>query len=123
MSDGGRTPKEWRFYVEDMIRFCERVQTYTADLDRRTLVADVRTYDATLRNLELIGEAATHIPADVRAAHPEIPWQAIIGARNHLIHGYAGIDNDLIWTMVDDAVPELLRALRQLLEDVREERG
>ena len=86
-------------------------------------VADVRTYDATLRNLELIGEAATHIPEDIRAAHPEIPWKAIIGARNHLIHGYSGIDNDLIWTMVEDAVPELLPALRRLLESVGEERG
>ena len=123
MSEVGGPPREWRFYVKDMIRFCERVQAYTADLDQRMFVADVRTYDATLRNLELIGEAATHVPPDIRAAHPQIPWQPIIGARNHLIHGYAGIDNDLIWTMVEDAVPELLPALRRLLENLGEEQG
>ena len=123
MSDTGRTAREWRFYVKDMIGFCERILAYTAEMDRRTFVAEVLTYDATLRNLELIGEAATHVPAEIRAEYAEIPWQAIIGARNRLIHGYAGIDNDVIWTMVEDAVPKLLPALRHLLETTGEERG
>ncbi|MFP4453607.1 MAG: DUF86 domain-containing protein [Desulfobacterales bacterium] len=64
------------------------------------------TYDATLRNLELIGEAATHIPEDVRAAHPEIPWRMIIATRNQLIHGYLGIDNHTFWSRIQDNVPD-----------------
>ena len=115
MSDTGREAREWRLYVRDMITFCEKVRAYTTDLDRRAFVDDERTYDATLRNLELIGEAATHVPDRVRDAHPEIPWRTIIGARNRLIHGYAGIDNDLVWSIIQDDVPVLLPALRHLL--------
>ena len=72
MSDSGREVRNWRFYIQDMIEFSERVLAYTVGLDQDAFVADRLTYDATLRNLELIGEAATHVPNEVRAAHPEI---------------------------------------------------
>lgn len=76
-------------------------------------------YDATLRKLELIGEAATHIPDDVRAAHPEIPWRMIIATRNRLIHGYLGIDDDTLWSIIRDDVPELLPLLQRLKNGVQ----
>lgn len=71
MSDASQ--REWHFYLDDMIDFTEKVLTYTDGLDQAGYVTSGMTYDATLRNLELIGEAATHIPDEVRAAHPEIP--------------------------------------------------
>lgn len=73
MSDAGQGSKEWRFYVNDMIEFAEKVQSFTDGMDQDSFVSDALTYDATLRNLELIGEAATHIPDAVRKAHPEVP--------------------------------------------------
>lgn len=54
--------REWRFYLGDMVLFCERVLEYTRGLDRPAFAADRLNYDATLRNLELVGKAATHIP-------------------------------------------------------------
>ena len=60
--DADRQGREWRFYIQDMIDFAERILSYSAGLDQESFVADERTYDATLRNLELIGEAATHHP-------------------------------------------------------------
>ena len=75
MSDPAK--REWRFYVDDMIAFAGKVLTYTEALDQAGFVASGLTYDATLRNLELIGEAANHIPESVRAAHSEIPWRMI----------------------------------------------
>ena len=123
MSEPGDARRDWHFYVEDMIGFCERVLDYTAGLDKDVFVATPMTYDATLRNLELIGEAAVQVPETVRDAHPEIPWRAIIGTRNRLAHAYLHIDDDIIWTLIVDAVPELLAALRKLLETARKERG
>ena len=116
MSEASERKREWRFYVSGMIGFCERVLDYTAGLDRASFVASAMTYDAVLRNLELIGEAATHVPEAVREAHPEIPWRAIVGARNRLAHSYLLIDDEIIWTMIEDAVPSLLPTLRALLE-------
>ena len=103
-------------YIQDMIEFGERVVSYTEGLDRDAFVADRRTYDATLRNVELIGESATHVPEEVREAHPEIAWRNIIGARNRVAHGYLGIDDDVIWDIVHSEVPALLPRLRDLLD-------
>jgi len=65
--------REWRFYVDDMMSFVEKVITYTEGLDQSEFVNSGQKYDASLRNLELIGEAATHIPDTIRQSSPEIP--------------------------------------------------
>lgn len=97
-----------------MIGFAEKVVDYTAGLDQAAFVANGLRYDATLRNLELIGEAATHVPDTIRAGHPEVPWRLTIALRNRLIRGYLGIDNDTLWSVIQCDVPQLLRELRLL---------
>ena len=99
-----------------MLECSEKVQTYAEGMNKSDFLADSRTYDATLRNLELIGEAATHIPDAIREANPQIPWRTIIGARNRIIHGYLGIDTDLIWDIVQEDISALLPALRKMVE-------
>ncbi len=106
--------REWRFYLDDMIEFAEKVIAYTDGLDQATFIAGGLTYDATVRNLELIGEAATHIPEAVRAENPQIPWRQVIATRNRLIHGYLGIDNDTLWSIVRDDIRPLLDQLMAL---------
>ena len=118
MCDAEPQEREWYFYVQDMLEFGERALTYTDGLDQSEFTADSRTYDATLRNIELIGEAATHIPEDVRESNPEIPWRDIIGVRNRLAHGYLHISNSVVWSIVQDAIPELLPQLRRLLDSI-----
>ncbi len=66
---------------------------------------------------KLIGEAATHAPDNIRAKHPEVPWRMIIATRNRLIHGYLGIDNDTLWSIIQDDIPALLPVLELLRED------
>jgi uncharacterized protein with HEPN domain len=108
--------REWHFYIEDMIGFAGKVLAYTAGLNQDDFTSDGRTYDATLRNLELIGEAANRIPEEVRATHPEIPWRLIVATRNRLVHAYLGIDNDTVWSIIRDDVPGLLSRLEALRE-------
>ena len=116
MSDAGNAPvpREWRFYLDDMIGFAERVLAYTDGLDQAAFDASGLNYDATLRNLELIGEAATHIPAAVRDGAPQVPWRLIIATRNRLIHGYLGIDSDTLWSIIQTDVPAMLKQLTAL---------
>lgn len=121
MSDTQQASRPWQFYVEDMIDFCERVLSYTVGMDQSSFVNNELVYDATLRNIELIGEAATRIPQHIRQAHSEIPWRAIIGARNRIIHFYIGIDNDTLWSIITDDIPALLPHLRALLEAANQE--
>ncbi|ERS87770.1 MULTISPECIES: HepT-like ribonuclease domain-containing protein [unclassified Halomonas] len=109
-----RPEREWRFYIDDMIGFAEKVVAYTEGLTQDDFIEHDLTYDATLRNLELIGEAATRIPDPVREANPEIPWRMIIATRNRLIHAYLGIDDDTIWSIIQTHIPELLERLESL---------
>lgn len=106
--------RAWRFYLDDMIGFAERVLTYTEGFDQASFVASALNYDATLRNLELRGEAATHLPQFVREEHTQIPWRQVIATRNRLIHGYLEIDNDTLWSIIQDDVPDLLRNLESI---------
>lgn len=107
-------PREWRFYIDDMIAFAEKVIAYTEGMNQERFVASGLNYDATVRNLELIGEAATHVPDAVRAVHPLVPWRLVIATRNRLIHGYLGIDNDTLWSIIESNVPALLVRLREI---------
>lgn len=116
MSDTGSL-REWRFYVSDMLVFCDKVLAFNRGVERSTFAADAMRYDATLRNLELIGEAATHVPAETRALAPDIPWRMVVALRNRLIHGYLGIDDDTLWSIVQDDMAPLRQALQRLLAE------
>ena len=86
------------------------------DIDSEAFFDDWRTYRATLHNLTLIGEAASHISREWRAEHPEIPWRSIIALRNRIIHVYFGLDEDIIWNIVSVEVPPLLEQVRAILD-------
>lgn len=106
--------REWLFYLDDMIGFANRVLAYTDGFDQAGFESSKLNYDATLRNLELIGEAATHIPTAVRSRYPDISWRMIVATRNRLIHGYLGIDNDTVWSIIQDEIPALLHELQAM---------
>lgn len=112
MSEG--LTRAWRFYVDDMIGFARKAIDYTQALDRAGFSEDSLRRDATLRNLELLGEAASRIPPEVRSNHDHIPWRQMIATRNRLIHAYLGIDDDVIWSIVRDDLPALLKGLQAL---------
>ena len=108
--------RAWKFYIDDMIGFSSNVLEFTDGLSLGSFVDNRIVYDATLRNLELIGEAATHVPENIRGQYAAIPWRMIVATRNQLIHAYLGIDNDTLWSIIRDDVPELLPLLQELLD-------
>ncbi len=70
---------------------------------------------AITRLLEILGEAANHVSADIQEANPNIPWREVIGVRNHLIHGYFDVDLDIIWQILSKDLPQLIKEIRNLL--------
>ena len=120
MSSRGRESRSWWDSVQDMIDFCNRILDHTAGLDQQTVVSAQIVYDATLRNVTLIGQAAAHVPESVRVAHPEIPWRSIVGARNHMMHRYFAID-DVIWEIVTIDIPGMLPRLQTRLESTEQD--
>jgi uncharacterized protein with HEPN domain len=89
------------------------------DLDSDRLLAL-----ALVRLLEIIGEAAGRVPADMQARRPGIPWPAIVGLRNRLIHGYDDVDHDIVWQIVTTDLPLLeLELSRSFPEEKRDDRA
>jgi uncharacterized protein with HEPN domain len=108
--------RDRRLYVEDMLEFCERAKDYSSGLSLGELLGDQMRYDAILRNLELIGEASTHVDEAIRALAPAIPWREIVGTRNRVAHAYLGISPKVVWTILQEDLPALAAQLRLLLE-------
>jgi uncharacterized protein with HEPN domain len=83
-------------------------------------VADDRTYDAVVRNLQIIGEAVKQIPSNIRAQYPTIEWRKIAGLRDILAHAYFSLENETLWDIVQNKVPELLEQVQCIVLDESE---
>ena len=106
--------RAWLFFLDDMIAYARDALAYTAGLDQAAFERNGLVFDATLRKLELIGEAARNVPEEIRQLAPRIPWRQIIAARNRIVHAYLGIDSDTIWSIIHDDLPALIEELQAL---------
>jgi len=103
--------------LEDMLQSAIKIKRYTDKFDYDTFVEDDKTIDAVVRNFEIIGEAANRIDPDFRTENPEIEWKRIRGFRNRIIHEYFGIDYEIVWSIVESYLDELIDWLETLIEN------
>ena len=101
-------------YVADMLEACERICSYVVDLNERTLRDDIKTVDAVLRNLAVLGEAAKRVSDPTRNLASAIPWRPIAGLRDVVIHDYFGVDLDVVCDVTFAKVPALREELKRL---------
>ena len=106
-----------RIYLADIAKSCDKILRFTEGYGLDQLISDEKSYDAVVRNLEIIGEAAKQIPEGIRGELSQIEWKKIAGMRDMLIHAYFGIDNDILWDVVQDKVPHLLNVVRSFLDE------
>ena len=100
-----------RLNLEDILVACDKIQGYMEAVTREGLMEDTMRFDAVVRNLELIGEAAGQVPQPVRDALPQAPWREMVAMRNILIHAYFGVDPDVVWTAASQKVAPLADAV------------
>jgi uncharacterized protein with HEPN domain len=110
-------PRKWNLRIRDILASIERIIEYTRDLDFEQFSCDTKTVDAVVRNFEIIGEAAAHVPEEIVVRHPEIPWQDMRDMRNVLAHEYFGINENIVWDTIQVDLPPLVPQLKNLLEN------
>ena len=113
MSTKGR---KYGFYLEDMLLAMQRIEEYIGELEFIRFKQNYMIVDAVIRNFEIIGEAAKHIPDELLQKYPQIPWKKMYGLRNVITHEYFGIDYEMIWEIAKNDLPQNLIDLRQLIE-------
>jgi uncharacterized protein with HEPN domain len=107
--------RKWGLRIRDILASIDRIMEYTKNLDFDTFRSDTKTVDAVVRNFEIIGEAAAHLPEDPVADHPEIPWQDMKDMRNVLAHEYFGISEKIVWETLQNDLTSLIPMLNDLL--------
>jgi len=109
--------REYRLYLNDIKEALEKIDMFIANASFDEFIQDVKTVDAVLRNLEIIGEASKHIPKAVREKYSDIDWRAIIGMRNIIAHEYFGVRLQIIWKTLKERLPELKEAIEKIISD------
>ncbi len=104
--------------IQHMLDHAREAREMTADTTRDSFDHDRMLTLAVTRLLEIVGEAASKVPQEIREGHDEIPWRAMISMRNRLIHGYDNIDLDILWVVVSEELSSLIEQLETLLREV-----
>lgn len=107
--------RDWRFRIEDILECIARINGYTSGMTFESFQENQLVIDAVVRNLEIIGEAANHIPAEFQQRYPELPWLEMRGIRNLLIHEYFGVSVEIVWRTVRENLPPVATRLENLL--------
>ena len=110
--------KDDKLYLVHIRECIERIEAYTTD-GRDAFLADVKTQDAVLRNLQVLSESTQRLSVGIRDAYPKVDWQGIHGFRNVLVHEYLGISLERVWEIVSRDLPDLKREVLRMIEEAQ----
>ena len=100
-------PRSQLLYLNDIAEAAGNIQSYVGDLTFEKFRDDRMRVDAVVRNFEVIGEAVKNLSDDLKEQFPVTDWKAVAGFRNTLIHGYFGIDPEILWDIIVHKIPPL----------------
>lgn len=103
--------KDDSIYIDHIIASIDRIQQYISGLKQSTFLNDLKTQDAVVRQLEIIGEATKKVSFELRDKFPSIPWLDMAGMRDRLVHDYIDVDFEIVWKTASEDIPKLKELL------------
>ena len=103
-------------FLKDIQEAIKRIESYTEDMVYNEFLNDLKTQDAVVRNIEIIGEAVKNLSSDFKEKHDNIEWRKIAGTRDKIIHFYFGVNWDIVWDIIRNKLPALGEEIKELTE-------
>jgi len=103
-------------FLRDIREAVRRIKMYTDTMTCDSFLADIKTQDAVVRNLEIIGEATKSLTTGLRGKYPDVPWKGMAGVRDRLIHHYFGVNLDVVWDIITVELPALESQIEAILQ-------
>lgn len=103
-------------FLSDIKEAARRTTSYTENMTYEDFLEDIKTQDAVIRNIEIIGEGAKNISEELKNKYMEIPWKSMAGIRDKLIHHYFGVNLDIVWNVVKEELPEIILQIEDIIE-------
>jgi uncharacterized protein with HEPN domain len=104
-------------FLKDIGEAIRRIKAYTDAMTYDRFLEDLKTQDAVVRNLEIIGEATKSLSMGLREKYSEVPWRGMAGVRDRLIHHYFGINLDVVWSIVTSELPTLESQIDAIMQE------
>ena len=103
-------------YLQDILDSIAAIESFLPGIDHDIFAQDRKTYSATIRELEIIGEASSKIPGAIQNLNPDVPWRVLKDFRNVLAHHYFGVNADIVWDIVQRKLPELKGQIEEIID-------
>lgn len=100
--------------LSDIKEAARRIEAYIKKDSYKKFLKDIKTQDAVIRNLEIIGEAAKNISDDLKKEYPKIQWKKLAGVRDRLIHHYFGVNFDIVWVIAKEELPKIILQIEEI---------
>ncbi len=110
-------------YIRDMLENMQDIEEFVRGMGYEQFSKDKKTINAVLRSIEIIGEAAKHVPDSVRDRYPDIPWREMAGMRDKVTHAYFRVDLETVWVAITERIPMLRPAIEQVASDLEKTQG
>ncbi len=110
--------RDFKIYITDIIENMQKAEEFIKDISYEEFAADEKTHYAVIRCIEIIGEAAKHIPDEIRNKYPNVPWKDMAGMRDKITHFYFGINLEKVWLVVINDIVQLKPLIKQALKEL-----
>jgi uncharacterized protein with HEPN domain len=113
--------RDYKLFITDIRDCANRILDYIKDKSFDEFIENQMLIDAVVRNLEIIGEATKNLPDNIRQKYPKVEWRKIAGLRDIVIHGYFGIDYEILWDIIQNKIPDLFVKIQEVLKGKNED--